>query len=76
VATFPVAPEVLTAYEFGSKNRFMDNKLQVNGALYYYHYGAYQLNNVNIAPLARRRNLLHWVCLWKCLVASSKPFIR
>jgi iron complex outermembrane receptor protein len=53
VATFPVAPEVLTAYEFGSKNRFMDNKLQVNGALYYYHYGAYQLNNVNIAPLGQ-----------------------
>jgi iron complex outermembrane receptor protein len=50
VATFPIAPEVLTAYELGSKNRFLDNKLQVNGALYYYHYGAYQLDNVSIAP--------------------------
>jgi outer membrane receptor protein involved in Fe transport len=40
--------ETLTAYEIGSKNRFLDNRLQVNGAVYYYDYGAYQTAAVNI----------------------------
>ena len=40
--------ETLTAYEIGSKNRFLENRLQVNGAVYYYHYGAYQTAAVNI----------------------------
>lgn len=42
----PVASEYgaeqLTAYEIGSKNRFLDNRLQVNGALFYYDYGGFQ----------------------------------
>jgi iron complex outermembrane receptor protein len=36
-------PEMLTAYEFGSKNRFFDNRLQVNAAVYYYQYNNYQI---------------------------------
>lgn len=40
--------ETLTAYEIGSKNRLLDNRLQVNGAVYYYDYGAYQVANINI----------------------------
>jgi len=31
-------PEKLTAYEIGSKNRFLDNRLQVNTEAYYYDY--------------------------------------
>jgi outer membrane receptor protein involved in Fe transport len=47
--------EVLTAYEVGSKNRFLDNRLQVNGALYYNDYSAYQLANVNFGtPVVQR----------------------
>jgi len=42
--------ETLTAYEVGSKNRFLDNRLQVNGAIYYSHYGAYQTAGINVAP--------------------------
>lgn len=42
--------ETLTAYEIGTKNRFLDNRLQVNGAAFYYIYGGYQVANVNIAP--------------------------
>lgn len=44
----PVASEYgaekLTAYEVGSKNRFLDDRLQVNGALFYYDYGGFQIS--------------------------------
>jgi iron complex outermembrane receptor protein len=36
------AAETLTAFEVGSKNRFLDERLQVNGAVFYYRYGGYQ----------------------------------
>jgi outer membrane receptor protein involved in Fe transport len=42
--------ETLTAYEIGSKNRFLNDSLQVNGAIYYYDYGSYQTAGVNITP--------------------------
>jgi len=42
--------ETLTAYELGSKNRFLDNRLQVNGDVYYYDYGAYQTAALNTSP--------------------------
>jgi iron complex outermembrane receptor protein len=35
-------PESLTSYEFGSKNRFLDNRLQVNLEVYFYDYKNYQ----------------------------------
>jgi iron complex outermembrane recepter protein len=38
-------PEVLKAYTLGAKNRFLDNKLQVNIAAYYYDYRNYQAQN-------------------------------
>lgn len=34
--------EVLTAYEMGTKNRFLDERLQVNAAVFYYDWGGYQ----------------------------------
>ena len=30
--------ETLTAYEVGSKNRFLNDRLRMNGALFYYDY--------------------------------------
>ncbi len=45
-----IKSEILTAYEVGSKNRFLENKLQVNGALFYYDYGGYQVANINFTP--------------------------
>ena len=46
--------ETLTAYEIGSKNRFLDNRLQVNGDVYYNDYGGYQTAGLNTyAPDAR-----------------------
>jgi iron complex outermembrane recepter protein len=36
-------PEKLTAFELGSKNRFLDDTLQLNAALYYYKYKNAQL---------------------------------
>jgi iron complex outermembrane receptor protein len=36
------ASETLTAYELGSKNRFFDNQMQVNGDVYFYDYGGFQ----------------------------------
>ncbi len=46
--TLPYDEEKLTTYEFGSKNRFFDNKLQFNVSLFYYDYEEYR-NTVNIA---------------------------
>ncbi len=40
IATY--TPETLTSFEIGSKNRFLDNRLQVNGGVFYYRYGAFQ----------------------------------
>jgi len=37
--------ETVTAYEVGSKNRFLDNRLQINGDFFYYNYKQYQLND-------------------------------
>lgn len=34
--------ETLTAYEIGSKNRFLNNRLQLNASAFYYNYGGYQ----------------------------------
>lgn len=48
---FPYKEETLTAFEVGSKNRFLSNKLQLNGDVYYYDYGGYQsFINVNPGP--------------------------
>jgi iron complex outermembrane recepter protein len=46
----PYATEKLTAYELGSKNRFMDQRLQINGELFYYDYANFQVANV-VPPL-------------------------
>ena len=42
VAPASFAPETITAYEAGSKNRFFDNRLQLNAAFYYYDFKNYQ----------------------------------
>ncbi len=39
-------PEDLTAYELGSKNRFFDNRLQVNLSAFYYNYKNQQVGQV------------------------------
>ena len=39
---YTLNPETLTAYEAGSKNRFLDNRAQVNLSVYYYNYGGFQ----------------------------------
>jgi iron complex outermembrane receptor protein len=41
--------EKLTSYEVGSKNRFLDNTVQINGALFYLDYEGYQ-EAINITP--------------------------
>jgi len=50
-----VASEKLTSIEFGSKNRFLDNSLELNAALYYYNYQGFQTSyvpiNVSIAAI-------------------------
>jgi outer membrane receptor protein involved in Fe transport len=45
----PYAQERLTSYEIGSKNQFLDNTFQLNGAVYYYNYQGYQ-EAVNTQP--------------------------
>jgi iron complex outermembrane recepter protein len=41
-------PEILKAYTIGIKNRFLENKLQVNLAAYYYDYKNYSAGNNNL----------------------------
>jgi len=52
----PYQQERLTSYEIGSKNRFLADRLQLNGALFYYHYQGWQQaaqlgNTVGGAPI-------------------------
>jgi outer membrane receptor protein involved in Fe transport len=47
----PFATETLQSFEVGSKNRFFDNMLQVNGDVFYYRYGAYQIGGVAVDPV-------------------------
>jgi iron complex outermembrane receptor protein len=42
IAPAAFQPETITAYEIGSKNRFFDNRLQLNGSFYYYDFDNYQ----------------------------------
>jgi len=35
-------PETVMAYQVGSKNRFLDDRLQINGEAFYYDYEGYQ----------------------------------
>lgn len=39
-------PESLLSYEIGSKNRFLEDKLQLNGAVFFYDYKDYQLADI------------------------------
>ncbi|EGY02635.1 putative outer membrane salicin receptor [Nitrospirillum viridazoti Y2] len=41
--------ETLTAFEIGSKNRFLGGKLQVNGAVFYNDYSGYQVGDINVS---------------------------
>jgi iron complex outermembrane receptor protein len=41
-------PEKLIAYTLGIKNRFFDNRLEVNDELFYYDYKEYQVSYFNI----------------------------
>jgi len=43
----PVNSEVLDAYEAGAKTRWLDNRLQLNGAVYYYNYTNIQVQRVD-----------------------------
>ncbi|WP_319798860.1 TonB-dependent receptor [Nitrobacter sp.] len=42
----PVDPEVLTAYEIGSKSDFLDGKLRINLSAYYYNFKGLQVQVV------------------------------
>lgn len=42
IHAYDYAAERLVSYEVGSKNRFLDNKLQINGDIFYYDYSGYQ----------------------------------
>jgi outer membrane receptor protein involved in Fe transport len=46
----PMEEEKLTSYEIGSKNQFFDDRLRVNGSLFYYDYEGYR-NAVNVTTV-------------------------
>jgi len=41
--------ETLTAFEIGSKNRFLGGKVQINGAVFYNDYSGYQVGSINVS---------------------------
>ena len=43
-------PEELLSYELGFKTRFADNKIQINGALFYYDYKDFQVADFFFPP--------------------------
>jgi iron complex outermembrane receptor protein len=47
-AVLALSSQTLTSYAVGSKNRFLNNKLQLNGEVYYQDYGGYQEADINI----------------------------
>jgi len=47
--TTPYAPEKMTDYEIGIKNRFLDGRVQLNADAFYYDYKAFQLVIANFA---------------------------
>jgi iron complex outermembrane receptor protein len=52
---FVLTSQELTSYAAGSKNRFLDNKLQLNGEVYYQDYGGYQKSDVSIVDAGVQR---------------------
>lgn len=47
----PFKPEKLVSFELGSKNRFFDNKLQLNFAVFHYRYKNYQFQTFQELPV-------------------------
>ncbi len=47
-------PEIITAYEIGTKNRFLNNTLQFNASAFYYDYTDFQVNSAVIINNALR----------------------
>jgi iron complex outermembrane receptor protein len=43
-------PETITAYTFGSKNRFLDNRLQANIEVFYWKYRDQQISHLSTDP--------------------------
>ena len=50
--------ETLVSYEVGSKNRFLADSLQVNGAVFFYDYGGFQTAGVDISNGANQFTVL------------------
>ncbi len=46
------APEDMTAYTFGSKNRFLDNTLQINAEAFYWDYQDQQISHLGPVQVA------------------------
>jgi iron complex outermembrane receptor protein len=58
--------ETLTSLELGSKNRFLDERLQVNGDVFYYRYGAFQRPGtlVSVIPCCTFASLTSGARMW------------
>ena len=42
--------ETIIAYELGSKNQFLDGRIQLNAALFYYDYSDLQVSGIEVIP--------------------------
>ncbi|GAC1660866.1 MAG: TonB-dependent receptor [Candidatus Dormibacteraceae bacterium] len=61
LSTLTFAPEKLTSYEAGFKSEYMDHRLRLNGAAYYYDYKDYQalIYTVSLEQLIVNANARH-----------------
>jgi len=71
----PYDPEKLTAYEIGSKSRFLDNTLQLNLSAFYYNYKDLQarlfINNASIVQNAADAKSYGFEAEWLWLVGAD-----
>ncbi len=68
----PIKPEYLTDYEIGEKADFLDNRVRVNSAAFYYSYRDIQTYNLIQSPLATSGEALPLSVLTNAPTATIK----
>lgn len=67
------AQEKLLSYELGAKNRFLNNKLQLNADVYYYDYSDWQYFTFVVAPTGSACLAQQPPGSTSCLIGSNAP---
>lgn len=66
------SPEYLNAYSVGSKNRFFDNKLQLNFELFHYDYEDFQVQEVGVINTSTEAGTAFGLVVYNAAEATIK----